>query len=353
MISETRPIIRDAPLCDSTGDNPIQSQKYKLKKIKQQERIKMFKSLTGMVYARSTTDSPVASCDFEEFRKSTPAIPAASKKYNPNVIENELEALAAPSSYSGPKHTTERFVELVKNNSTQIISLLHVGEDGLIKTLDFCPANETSLISILEGGERCDGSSIFPNSGIEASSSDIVLRPRLDTAFFDPFAPIPKSVLCFFCWHYGTDGQLLPQSPETIIHRAEEELLKKGHTLWSHGEIEFLLGKKVINHLESGLIGSDHGYHAAAPYVFGQDLRREAITILATLGVHVKYGHSENGYIPADQNDPITWEQHEVSYGFFFVRLELSFCRLLTLSVINTRLNLHWSLSARQLGRVF
>lgn len=267
-----------------------------------------------MVYTRSTTDYPVASCDFEEFHKTTPPIAAAasSKMYNPNVIENALEALG-PTSYSGPKYTTERFVELVKNNNTQIISLLHIGEDGLIKTLDFCPANVNNLISILEGGERCDGSSIFPNSGIEASSSDIVLRPRLDTAFFDPFTPTPKSVLCLFCWHYGTDGQLLPQSPETIIRRAEEELLKEGHILWSHGEIEFFLGKKVANHLEKGLIGSDHGYHAAAPYVFGQDLRREAIAILARLGVHVKYGHSENGYIPADQNDPITWEQHEVS----------------------------------------
>jgi hypothetical protein len=292
----------------------IHSQKEKLKKTINKNDIKTFTFLTGMVYTRSTTDYPVASCDFEEFHKTTPPIAAAasSKMYNPNVIENALEALG-PTSYSGPKYTTERFVELVKNNNTQIISLLHIGEDGLIKTLDFCPANVNNLISILEGGERCDGSSIFPNSGIEASSSDIVLRPRLDTAFFDPFTPTPKSVLCLFCWHYGTDGQLLPQSPETIIRRAEEELLKEGHILWSHGEIEFFLGKKMVNHLEKGLIGSDHGYHAAAPYVFGQDLRREAIAILARLGVHVKYGHSENGYIPADQNDPITWEQHEVS----------------------------------------
>ena len=157
---------------------------------------------------------------------------------------------------------------------------------------------------------------MFPNGGIKPESSDIVLKPRLRTAFFDPFSPVKKSVLCFFCWHYATDGGLLPQSPETILHHVEEKLKKSQQCLWAHGEIEYFIGKELNDRNSEkecvNDVGEDRGYHASAPFVFGQSLRREAITILTRIGVLVKYGHSECGLISATREDPTTWEQHEV-----------------------------------------
>ena len=46
----------------------------------------------------------------------------------------------------------------------------------------------TNLRDILEGGERADGSSLFRGLGLHGAS-DILLRPRLETAFLDPFSP--------------------------------------------------------------------------------------------------------------------------------------------------------------------
>lgn len=232
--------------------------------------------------------------------------------YNPCEMEVELGKLGPGGRI---EYSTDRFVRLIKRHNVKLISLLHIGEDGQVKTLDFCPHSEEHLVSVLQGGERCDGSSVFPHSGIPTSSSDIVLRPRLDTAFFDPFAPVPYSVLCFFCWHYGTDGRLLPQSPSTIIHRAEELLMETGQRrLWAHGEVEYFVGKEITTSdtRKAATRGDDCGYHASAPHVFGQELRREAIMILTRLGVHVKYGHTECGYISATDSEPVTWEQHEV-----------------------------------------
>ena len=40
------------------------------------------------------------------------------------------------------------------------------------------------------GGERADGSSIFAGTGIRAGASDILLRPRVESAFLDPFSRV-------------------------------------------------------------------------------------------------------------------------------------------------------------------
>ena len=200
-------------------------------------------------------------------------------------------------------------VRLVQEQGVRTIALMHVGSDGSLKTLDFTPRSQEHLRDVLTAGERADGSSLFPDMGIQPGASDIVLRPRISSAFFDPFSPYPT--LAFLCEHQGRDGQPLPQSPDTIVRRAFERLKKEtGVELLAHGEVEYFLGK---HRGESDVYGrDDRGYHATAPFVFGQTLRREAMAILTEIGVHVKYGHSEVGYIEAQEDDDCIWEQHEI-----------------------------------------
>jgi len=200
-------------------------------------------------------------------------------------------------------------IRLVQENGVRTIALMHVGIDGTLKTLDFAPRSHEHLRDILTGGERADGSSLFSGTGIQAGASDIVLRPRISSAFFDPFSPYPS--LAFLCEHYGRDGKPLPESPDTIVRRAFARLQEEtGIELLAHGEVEYFLGKRAE---ESDVYGThDQGYHATAPFVFGETLRREAMAILTEIGVHVKYGHSEVGYIEADETDGYIWEQHEI-----------------------------------------
>jgi len=191
----------------------------------------------------------------------------------------------------------------------RILSLLHVGGDGCLKRLDFAPRGVEHLEQIIHWGERADGSSLFPGAGIPAGASDIVLRPRVRTAFLDPFSPIPALML--LCGHAGPDGRPLAVSPDTIVRRAGERLRREtGCDLWALGEVEYFLGKHSD---ESDIYGAHElGYHATAPYVTGGELRREAMAILADMGVPVKYGHSEVGYIEADEALGVHWEQHEI-----------------------------------------
>ncbi len=198
---------------------------------------------------------------------------------------------------------------LFRDNEVRVLSLAHVGGDGWLKTLDFVPRNESHLRDLIEVGERADGSSLFPGCGIPPGASDIVLRPRPSTAFMDPFSPLPTLVV--LCGHAGRDGRPLPQSPDTIVRAARSRLLGvAGVDLQAHGEVEFFLGKTPD---DGEVYGADErGYHAASPFVFGEDLRRHALVLLADIGVAVKYGHSEVGYIEPDEEGGPTWEQHEI-----------------------------------------
>lgn len=205
--------------------------------------------------------------------------------------------------------TVDDLIALFKEQGLRLVSLMHVGGDGWLKTLDFVPRSEGHLRDILEGGERADGSSLFRGTGIEVGRSDIVLRPRLESAFLDPFASLPT--LAVLCGHFGRDGRPLPESPDTIVRAAYDRLRERtGIDLFALGEVEYFLGKRPE---ESDVYGADdRGYHASSPFVFGEELRRRALEALAEIGLPIKYGHSEVGYIGARDTDDFIWEQHEI-----------------------------------------
>ncbi|MHC5003168.1 MAG: type I glutamate--ammonia ligase [Planctomycetota bacterium] len=202
--------------------------------------------------------------------------------------------------------TTADLVAAARDLGVRLVALLHVGGDGWLKTLDFAPQSESHLGRILLGGERADGSSLF--DGLEPGASDVVLRPRVTDAFLDPFAEVPT--LAVLCGHADRDGAPLPQSPDTIVRRADDRLgATTGVRLEALGEIEFFLGATAQTDVHAA---SDRGYHAAAPAVFGEPLRREALLRLVDMGIPVKYGHSEVGSIEAHETGGLVWEQHEI-----------------------------------------
>ena len=205
--------------------------------------------------------------------------------------------------------TVDDLLEVFTQQRLRLVSLMHIGGDGWIKTLDFVPRDLIHLRDVLACGERADGSSLFGALGVPVTASDVILRPRVETAFIDPFATSPT--LAVLCGHLGRDGEPLPESPDTILHRACDRLrAESGIDLHGLGEVEYFLGKRPD---ESDIYGAaERGYHASAPFVFGEPLRRQAMVLLAEIGVPTKYAHSEVGYIPPDEGDNRIWEQHEI-----------------------------------------
>ncbi|MHC4469581.1 MAG: type I glutamate--ammonia ligase [Planctomycetota bacterium] len=228
----------------------------------------------------------------------------------------------SPVSSAHPAGTLERLIGkpprawkvedlayVAKERGVRIVSLMHVGGDGWLKTLDFVPRSIQHLRDVLEAGERADGSNLFPGTGLGPEDSDIVLRPRLHRAFLDPFSPMPT--LAVLCGHESRDQKPLPVSPDTILRAAAKRLeAELGIELWALGEVEYFLGRRSAEGDDFGQ--AERGYHATSPFVFGEGLRRRALSTLAAIGVHIKYGHSEVGYVEAGAEDEMIWEQHEV-----------------------------------------
>jgi glutamine synthetase len=205
--------------------------------------------------------------------------------------------------------TVEDLVGFVRDQGIRLLSLMHVGGDGWLKTLDFVPRDSAHLADVLSGGERADGSSLFGDLGIPVGASDIVIRPRLSTAFMDPFAA--EATLAVLCSHFDRQGAPLAESPDTVVRAAYQRLVAEtGVELHALGEIEFFLGARLGDAESYG--ANERGYHSTSPFVFGETLRRAALVHLAEMGVAVKYGHAEVGYVEADAADSRVWEQHEI-----------------------------------------
>ena len=232
----------------------------------------------------------------------TPVPPSAPHR---DPAQTLLRQIGKPAT----EWSVDDITSFVRERGIRVLSLMHVGGDGWLKTLDFVPRDAEHLADVLHGGERADGSSLFGDLGISIGASDIVMRPRLSTAFVDPFTPEPT--LAVLCSHFDRQGRPLPESPDTLIRAAHARLqAETGVELHALGEIEFFLGARVGD--AEGYGANERGYHASSPFVFGEALRRQALVHLAAMGVPIEYGHAEVGYVEADAANPRVWEQHEI-----------------------------------------
>lgn len=224
----------------------------------------------------------------------------------PSLPASQLERLIGKPSSSW---TVDDLVDVVRDQGIRLVSLMHVGGDSRLKTVDFVPRDLVHLRDVLIAGERADGSSLFGAMGIPSGASDIVLRPRIRSAFLHPFSPLPT--LAVICGHLGRDGAPLPESPDTMVYRAFERAREvAGVELHGHAEVEYFLGREPQ---QEDIYGeADRGYHATSPFVFGESIRRQAMVVLSEIGVPIKYAHSEVGYIKADEMSDHIWEQHEI-----------------------------------------
>lgn len=230
-------------------------------------------------------------------------VPASAPDADP--AQTLLRHIGKPSR----QWTVDDICSFIHERGIRVLSLMHVGGDGWLKTLDFVPRDAVHLADVLTGGERADGSSLFGDLGIPVGASDIVMRPRLSSAFVDPFTPEPT--LAVLCSHYNRQGAPLAESPDTLVRAAHARLVAEtGIALHALGEIEFFLGTRLGDAEAYG--ANERGYHASSPFVFGEALRRTALVHLAEMGVPVKYGHAEVGYVEADATDSRVWEQHEI-----------------------------------------
>ncbi|MCL2040265.1 MAG: glutamine synthetase family protein [Bacteroidetes bacterium] len=228
-------------------------------------------------------------------------------KKNTNAYElnpNELvQFLKKPTS----EFTKDDIINFIVNNNIEMVNFRYIAADGRLKTLNFVINSVEYLNEILTTGERVDGSSLF--SFIEAGSSDLYVVPRYCTAFVNPFASIPT--LDILCSYFDSAGNPLKSSPEYILQKAHQVFKQKtGLEFKALGELEYYI--YADSDCNDQFQATDQrGYHESPPYTKFEHIRTEAMSIIASCGGQIKYGHSEVGNFTDGE---YYYEQQEIEF---------------------------------------
>lgn len=217
---------------------------------------------------------------------------------NPNKLVKHLKKPAQ-------EFTKYDIIKFIDDHHIEMLNFRYVGEDGKLKILNFVITSKDYLESILSTGERVDGSSLF--SYIDADSSDLYVIPRFRTAFVNPFTE--HSTLDILCSFYTKDGKPLESAPEYILKKAAAKFTTDtGFTFKAMGELEYYI---ISEHTDLYPAKDQKGYHTAQPFTNWENLRTEALLIIAQSGGKIKYGHSEVGNFSTKAH---LYEQHEIEF---------------------------------------
>ena len=219
-------------------------------------------------------------------------------KLCPNML---VKHLGKPQS----EFRKEDIIRYVTENGIRMINFMYPAGDHRLKTLNFVVNSEEYLDSILTYGERVDGSSLFPF--IEAGNSDLYVVPRFNTAFLDPFAPLPTVTM--LATYFDKDGKPLASSPYNTLRKAAESFTKlTGLEFYAMGELEYYV---VAD--DPGLFKAtdQKGYHESAPFSKFNDFRILCMEHIAQAGGQIKYAHNEVGNFTLDNK---IYEQNEIEF---------------------------------------
>lgn len=205
-----------------------------------------------------------------------------------------------------PKDFTQKdIIQYIEDQHIEMLNFRYVGGDGRLKTLNFVVSSREQVEEILSSGERVDGSSLF--SYIEPGNSDLYVIPRYRTAFLNPFSEIPTlDILCSF---FDKNGNPFESSPEYILQKAHQQLKEKtGFEFEVMGELEYY----VISEKDPYFVADNQkGYHESTPFCKWENLRKEAMLAIASVGGNLKYGHSEVGNFTVGN---LEYEQNEIEF---------------------------------------
>lgn len=175
-------------------------------------------------------------------------------------------------------------MELCKKYDVRFVRFWFVDILGQLKSFAI---HVDELETAFEEGMGFDGSSIKGFARID--ESDMVAIPDPSTFTLLPWRPKEKAVARMFCDIYNPDGTPYLGDPRYALKRALEKMKKMGFTHFYLGpELEFFYFKS--DRCPEIL---DEGGYFDYPLDAAEDLRRDTILALESMGIRVEYSHHE------------------------------------------------------------
>ncbi|HET6987543.1 MAG TPA: type I glutamate--ammonia ligase [Kribbella sp.] len=162
---------------------------------------------------------------------------------------------------------------------------------GFLKSVAVAPAE---LEGAFAEGIGFDGSAI--EGFARVTEADMLAKPDPSTFQILPWRGETMGTARMFCDINMPDGSSSFADPRHVLKRTLSKAADLGFTFYTHPEIEFYLFKSLV-----GAPGTtpepvdSSGYFDHTPQGIGNDFRREAITMLESMGISVEFSHHEGG----------------------------------------------------------
>jgi glutamine synthetase len=98
-----------------------------------------------------------------------------------------------------------------------------------------------------------------------------------------------------FCDIVMPDGSASYADPRFVLKRTLARAAEQGFTFYTHPEIEFYLFRDRATDGTPPVPVDRSGYFDHTPQGFGHDFRKQAITLLESMGISVEFSHHEGG----------------------------------------------------------
>lgn len=214
-------------------------------------------------------------------------------------------------------HLFEQTMDIIEKEKVQLIDFKIVDMKGRWHRLSIPVERFTERV--ITEGIGFDGSSY---GFLTVEKSDMVFIPDLSTAFIDPFASLKTMIIIADIYRLDQGKRIrFEDDPRYIAEKAEKASADIGiDTVLFGPEFEFYVLDHISyktdqNHMEVkidalqgawntgasnennlGLAVAHHGgYHLDSPFDSSYTFRSEVVRLLESIGVPVKYHHSENG----------------------------------------------------------
>ncbi|MFC1416641.1 glutamine synthetase family protein [Streptacidiphilus cavernicola] len=159
---------------------------------------------------------------------------------------------------------------------------------GFLKSVAVAPAE---LDQAFEEGIGFDGSAI--EGFARVYESDMLAKPDPATFQILPWRSESPGTARMFCDILMPDGSPSYADPRYVLKRTLEKCAALGFTFYTHPEIEFFLLKDLPGDGTVPTPADQSGYFDHTPRGVGHDFRRQAITMLESMGISVEFSHHE------------------------------------------------------------
>jgi glutamine synthetase len=185
----------------------------------------------------------------------------------------------------------EEFVlRALEERDVRFVRLWFTDVLGYLKSVSVAPAE---LENAFLEGIGFDGSAI--EGFARVTEADMLAHPDPSTFQLLPWRGEGPSTARMFCDIFMPDGSPSYADPRFVLKRTLQHAAEKGFTFYTHPEIEFYLFQGRPGMGEEPIPVDRSGYFDHTAQSRGSDFRREAISMLESMGISVEFSHHEGG----------------------------------------------------------